>query len=59
MQKEITMSTPIICSDLSEMRAAISGVNFDEEASNLMHYQASYEAAARVITVSNGLLLVL
>ncbi|MGC6508657.1 MAG: flagellar hook-associated protein FlgK [Myxococcota bacterium] len=43
-------------SDLSEMRAAISGVNFDEEASNLMHYQASYEAAARVITVSNGLL---
>ena len=38
------------------MRAAISGVNFDEEASNLMHYQASYEAAARVITVSNGLL---
>ena len=42
--------------DLSEMRAAISGVNFDEEAANLMHYQASYEAAARVITVSNGLL---
>jgi flagellar hook-associated protein 1 FlgK len=42
--------------DLSEMRASISGVNFDEEAANLMHYQASYEAAARVITVSNSLL---
>lgn len=42
--------------DLSEMRSAISGVNFDEEAANLMHYQASYEAAARVITVSNSLL---
>lgn len=32
---------------------AISGVNLDEEAANLIKYQQSYQAAAQIITVSN------
>lgn len=43
-------------SDIDELRASISGVNLDEEAMKLMQYQASYEAASRVISVTNSLL---
>lgn len=32
---------------------AISGVNLDEEAANLIKFQQSYQAAAQIITVSN------
>ena len=42
--------------DIDELRSSVSGVNLDEEAVKLMEYQASYEAAARVISVTNRLL---
>jgi flagellar hook-associated protein 1 FlgK len=42
--------------DISELRASISGVNLDEEAMKLMQYQASYQAASRVISVTNSLM---
>ena len=42
--------------DMFELRQSISGVDMDEEAMKLMEYQASYEAAARVLTVTNQLL---
>ncbi|MDT8311348.1 MAG: flagellar hook-associated protein FlgK [Methylophaga sp.] len=32
---------------------AVSGVNLDEEAANLIKFQQSYQAAAQIITVSN------
>jgi flagellar hook-associated protein 1 FlgK len=41
---------------LDGQRLAISGVNIDEEAVNLMTYQRSYQAAARFISTVNGLL---
>lgn len=34
-------------------RDAISGVNLDEEAANMLRYQQAYEAAARMITVAD------
>lgn len=46
-------------SDIEALRESISGVDLDEEASNLMAWQASYEASARVITTTNDLLGVL
>ncbi len=46
-------------SDIDALRESISGVDLDEEASNLMAWQASYEACARVITTTNDLLGVL
>jgi flagellar hook-associated protein 1 FlgK len=42
--------------DIDELRSSISGVNLDEEAVKLMQYQASYQAAAKVISVTNRLL---
>lgn len=38
-----------------DARAAVSGVNLDEEAASLMRYQQAYEASARVIQVANEL----
>lgn len=35
---------------VSEQRDAISGVNMDEEISNMLNFQRAYEAASRVIT---------
>lgn len=42
--------------DMTELRRAISGVDLDEEAANLMQWQAAYEANARVISTTNQLL---
>ena len=36
-----------------ETRDAVSGVNLDEEAANLMRYQQGYEASAQVIAVAD------
>jgi flagellar hook-associated protein 1 FlgK len=44
---------------LSFERSGLSGVNIDEEISNLILYQQSYSAAARVISTINELLEVL
>ena len=37
-------------------QASVSGVNLDEELSNMMTYQKAYSAGARVLTVANALL---
>ena len=39
-----------------EARDSVSGVNLDEEAANLMKYQRSYEAAAKVIQIGDSLI---
>ncbi|MEE4361541.1 MAG: flagellar hook-associated protein FlgK [Pseudomonadales bacterium] len=36
-------------------RAAVSGVNLDEEAADLLRYQQAYQAAARVVSVADEL----
>ena len=38
-----------------EARDAVSGVNLDEEAAALLQYQQAYQAAARVVSVAQGL----
>lgn len=45
--------------DLLMLRDSVSAVDLDEEATNLMAFQASYQAAARVLTATNDLLDVL
>jgi len=40
-------------SDLNSLKTAISAVDLDDEAVNLIRYQASYEAAARVVSVAD------
>lgn len=41
---------------LQSQRDSISGVSLDEEAANLVRYQRSYQAGARMITVADELL---
>lgn len=41
---------------LENQRQVISGVNIDEELANMLRFQRSYEAAAKVIQVSNTML---
>ena len=41
---------------LEAQRQALSGVNLDEEAADLIRYQKAYEASARVLTVAASLL---
>ncbi|MFM7707589.1 MAG: flagellar basal body rod C-terminal domain-containing protein, partial [Gammaproteobacteria bacterium] len=37
----------------TKQRQAISGVNLDEEAANLLRYQQAYQASAQVIRAAN------
>jgi flagellar hook-associated protein 1 FlgK len=46
----------LILRQLEDQRAAVSGVSLDEEASNIIRYQAAYQAAARVVTTVSTLL---
>ncbi|MBI2881402.1 MAG: flagellar hook-associated protein FlgK [Candidatus Tectomicrobia bacterium] len=45
----------ILLARLEERRSAVSGVSVDEELSNLIRYQQTYSAAARLIAVAQGL----
>lgn len=44
-----------LLNQLHSEREAVSGVNLDEEAADLMRFQQAYEAAAQMITVANSL----
>jgi flagellar hook-associated protein 1 FlgK len=46
----------LILRQLSDQRAAESGVSLDEEAANLIRFQRAYEASARVVSTVNELL---
>lgn len=49
-------SSTLILQQLQNLRGSISAVSIDEEAANLVKYQAAYTAAAHVITTINTLL---
>jgi len=44
-----------VLDQVTQRREALSGVNLDEEAANLMRYQQAYQASAQIIQVSNTL----
>lgn len=45
-----------LANDLNERQQQVSGVNLDEEMSDLIKYQASYTAAAKLITTADAML---
>lgn len=45
-----------LATDIDERQSAISGVNLDEEMSNLVKYQQSYKAAAKLITTADQMM---
>lgn len=54
-QAEQSAST-LVLQQLSDQRAAISGVSLDEEAANMVQYQDAYSASAQVITTINDMM---
>ena len=56
-QSQIALETQnLIMKQLDELRQSVSGVNMDEELSNMIKYQHGYAAAARFISVVNSML---
>lgn len=54
-QAEYTLSAQqSIDTQLRNERDAVSGVNIDEEAANLLRFQQSYQAAAQIISIANA-----
>ncbi|MGV1100155.1 flagellar hook-associated protein FlgK [Thiovibrio sp. JS02] len=49
----------LVSNQMNEMRDSVSGVSLDEEMANLVKYQHAYTAAARLITMSDEMLLTL
>jgi flagellar hook-associated protein 1 FlgK len=45
-----------VLEDLQALRDSVSGVDLDQEAADLLAWQASYQAASRVITTTNQML---
>ena len=43
-------------SDLEDQVSSVTGVNLDEEMANLIKYQHSYTAAAKLITTADQML---
>jgi len=55
-QGQITEETQLVLLQQTEAeRQSVSGVNLDEEAARLIQLQQAYQAAARVVTLSNSL----
>ena len=48
-------SSEAVLESAQQQREAISGVNLDEEAANMMRFQQAYQAAAQMITTSNAM----
>ena len=53
--ENVANSQDLILSQLENQRNSVSGVSLDEEMTNLIKYQRSYDAAARVISTVNEL----
>ncbi len=54
-QAEINVdSNQSLMNSLQMRRNEVSGVNLDEEATNLLQYQQSYQAAAQIIMIARG-----
>jgi flagellar hook-associated protein 1 FlgK len=53
-QAQVTSTTASL-NQLNNQLGAVSGVNLDEETTNLMNYQRAYEAAARVVSTVDAL----
>jgi|LSQX01.1.fsa_nt_gb flagellar hook-associated protein 1 FlgK len=49
-------TTELISEQLNNQRDSLIGVNLDEEAVNIIKYQKAYEAASRIVTVTDSLL---
>ncbi len=51
--EDLALGQDIVVSSFRAQRESISGVSLDEEAANLLRFQRSYQAAARIMTATD------
>ncbi|MBI3788888.1 MAG: flagellar hook-associated protein FlgK, partial [Ignavibacteriales bacterium] len=49
----IAKAQQLVLTQLENQRSAVSGVSIDEEMTNLIKFQRSFDAAARIVTTAN------
>ncbi|MCL1790767.1 MAG: flagellar hook-associated protein FlgK [Peptococcaceae bacterium] len=54
--QRMTKGQEVLLTNASNQREQVSGVSFDEEMTNLMRFQKSYSAAARLVTMIDSML---
>ncbi|MCH8033276.1 MAG: flagellar hook-associated protein FlgK [Bacteroidetes bacterium] len=52
----LSASTELVLQQLKQQRASYSGVSLDEEMANIIRFQRSYEASAKLISVADEML---
>ncbi|NBQ54200.1 MAG: flagellar hook-associated protein FlgK, partial [Proteobacteria bacterium] len=54
--EHVNEAEEILVKDLQDRREAVSGVSLDEEATNLMRWQANFAASSKLITTVDEML---
>lgn len=56
LQNNFTQANQMVLDELSQLRASQSGVSIDEEMTNVLKFQRTYEASAKLITIADEIL---
>lgn len=56
LQSNFAQSNDLVLSQLEDQRQSLSGVSIDEEMTNVLKFQRSYEASAKLITVADEMI---
>ncbi|MDW8107759.1 MAG: flagellar hook-associated protein FlgK [Armatimonadota bacterium] len=56
VSKNRTQAQELTLEHLRQIRESVSGVSLDEEAANLVKFQRSYQAAAKIVSIFDGLI---
>ena len=56
VQENSTEASNLAIQQMQEIKSSVSGVSMDEEMTNMIRYQRSYAASAKLITTADQLL---
>ncbi len=56
LQNNYTQANQLVLDELAQMRASNSGVSVDEEMTNVLKFQRSYEASAKLIKIADDVI---
>ncbi len=56
LQNNYTQANQMVLDELAQLRASQSGVSVDEEMTNVLKFQRTYEASAKLITIADEIL---
>jgi flagellar hook-associated protein 1 len=56
LQNNYTSANQIVLDELDQLKASQTGVSVDEEMTNVLKFQRTYEASAKLITIADDML---